>query len=118
MKDLGQNFIQKDEYEYFLRSHSLPCYFFKCYLGFSSFLVKKTCLCLMIAQGSLLYKNFNKSWNSGIISNNDNLRVVGDIVYAPIYVALFLEKNNIARFFIVSQILSNFLLSRHAQHTF
>ena len=56
--------------------------------------------------------------SKAVVFNNDNLRIAGKIVYAPIYVALFLEKNNIARLFIVSQILSNFLLSRHAQHTF
>lgn len=31
-----------------------------------------------------------------IVFNNDNLRTVGNIVYAPIYMAMFLEKNNIA----------------------
>ena len=31
-----------------------------------------------------------------IVFNNDNLRVVGKIVYAPIYMVMFLEKNNIA----------------------
>lgn len=56
--------------------------------------------------------------SKAVVFNNDNLRIAGKIVYAPIYMAMFLEKNNIARLFIVSQILSNFLLSRHAQHTF
>ena len=31
-----------------------------------------------------------------IVFNNDNLQVVGKIVYAPIYMVMFLEKNNIA----------------------
>ncbi len=29
-----------------------------------------------------------------IVFNNDNLRVEGKIIYAPIYMAMFLEKNN------------------------
>ena len=31
-----------------------------------------------------------------IVFNNDNLRVAGKIVYAPIYMAMFLEKDNLA----------------------
>ena len=31
-----------------------------------------------------------------LVFNNDNLQVVGKIVYAPIYMVMFLEKNNIA----------------------
>lgn len=31
-----------------------------------------------------------------IVFNNDNLHVVDNIVYAPIYMAMFLEKNNVA----------------------
>lgn len=31
-----------------------------------------------------------------VVFNNDNLHVVSDIVYAPVYMAMFLEKNNVA----------------------
>ena len=31
-----------------------------------------------------------------VVFNNDNLRVIGKIIYAPIYMAMFLEKNNTA----------------------
>lgn len=31
-----------------------------------------------------------------VVFNNDNLRVAGEIVYAPVYMAMFLEKNNVA----------------------
>ena len=31
-----------------------------------------------------------------VVLNNDNLHVVSDIVYAPVYMAMFLEKNNVA----------------------
>ena len=31
-----------------------------------------------------------------VVFNNDNLRVVVNIVYAPIYMVMFLEKNNVA----------------------
>lgn len=31
-----------------------------------------------------------------IVFNNDNLRVAGKMVYAPIYMAMFLEKDNSA----------------------
>jgi len=31
-----------------------------------------------------------------IVFNNGNLRVAGDIVYAPVYMMMFLEKDNIA----------------------
>ena len=34
-----------------------------------------------------------------IVFNNDNLHVVGKIVYAPIYMAMFLERNNTAPMF-------------------
>lgn len=31
-----------------------------------------------------------------VVFNNDNLRIVGKITYAPIYMAMFIEKNNVA----------------------
>ena len=31
-----------------------------------------------------------------VIFNNDNLHVVGKIVYAPVYMVMFIEKNNVA----------------------
>ncbi len=31
-----------------------------------------------------------------VVFNNDNLRVAGKIVYAPVYMAMFLEKENTA----------------------
>ena len=34
--------------------------------------------------------------SKAVVFNNDNLRIAGKIVYAPIYMAMFLEKNNIA----------------------
>ncbi len=34
--------------------------------------------------------------SDAVVFNNDNLRVVGKIVYAPIYMAMFIEKNNVA----------------------
>ena len=37
--------------------------------------------------------------SEAIVFNNDNLHVVGKIVYAPIYMAMFLERNNTAPMF-------------------
>ncbi len=31
-----------------------------------------------------------------VVFNNDNLHVIDNIVYAPIYMAMFIEKNNVA----------------------
>ncbi len=31
-----------------------------------------------------------------VVFNNDNLRVVGKIIYAPVYMAMFLQKDNAA----------------------
>ena len=31
-----------------------------------------------------------------VVFNNDNLRVIGKIVYAPVYMVMFLEKDNTA----------------------
>lgn len=34
--------------------------------------------------------------SEAVVFNNDNLRVAGKIIYAPVYMAMFLEKNNTA----------------------
>ena len=34
--------------------------------------------------------------SNAIVFNNDNLKVVGKIIYAPIYMVMFLEKVNYA----------------------
>lgn len=34
--------------------------------------------------------------SEAVVFNNDNLRVASKIIYAPVYMAMFLEKNNTA----------------------
>lgn len=35
-------------------------------------------------------------WAEAIVFNNDNMRVEGKIVYAPVYMAMFLERDHTA----------------------
>lgn len=48
-----------------------------------------------------------------VVFNNDNLHITGKIIYAPIYMAMFLEKNNSAPTFYKVDIPSFFLLKQN-----